>query len=330
MKISGHNYQNNVFDSLLDGLKGDVVLTKKAEHKAEVNVSGSDVFSSTTEDTLASIQNDELQFIAAELQFAADKANVSVNADNLAAFAKEAQADNLRGKKLERAAQKFCNKISRTGFVPQSSSKISSDLLSSTNNHGIKPAGYPSDAMSNSRTGGFMGMSKNPNTIWDAGVLHKQASVPQEHHAKNGDEQIKSSKADRENYKQTQKEMFWQEIQDTLSDKSLIRNSISNISTGNEVGTSQKLPANAMSMFSDDKDFANIPEKTAGENLKVQSETRSQKSKEAKGEWNKSVPAKKADNSGSALLETSEQIVHPSSHRSAIDKLFEGIGKNNS
>jgi len=62
-----------------------------------------------------------------------------------------------------------------------------------------------------------------------------------------------------------------------------------------------------MSMFSNDRDFNNIPKETAGETIKTASEQRSNKKEAAKEEWNQCVPSTKADN------------------RSALDKMFDGL-----
>ena len=103
MKFSGHTYDNDVFNSLLDGISKDVELKKTAETKQQAPIGGMDIFSSTTQETLNNVLEDELQEMASELQFAADRAKVAVTRDDLAKFAKIVQKDNLRGKQMERA-----------------------------------------------------------------------------------------------------------------------------------------------------------------------------------------------------------------------------------
>ena len=93
MKLSGHNYDNDIFASLLDGLKDDIVLNKKAEEKKEPKISSTDVFSSTTQEVFNNIQEEELQDIASELQFAADRAKVALDAVDLAKFAQGVKRD---------------------------------------------------------------------------------------------------------------------------------------------------------------------------------------------------------------------------------------------
>ena len=89
-------------------------------------------------------------------------------------------------------------------------------------------------------------------------------------------------------------------------------------------------PKSAMSIFSNDRDFENLPEKTAGEILREQAEKRAEKKAEAKGEWHKTAAAKKADNTGGFVFEGSdtelaEKNHRTSLHRSSVDKLFEGL-----
>jgi len=301
MKLSGHSYNNDVFSSLLNNICKDVAYTKKAS-KPQVEADASSMFSSTTEEDLHRIQEDELRTIASELEFAADKVNVKLSRDQLAVFAKEAISQKLRGKRLERAAQKFCGKLYTEDAPPRSDSRNihSADLLDNANNSAVIPAGYnPEFGQSDTKTGGYMGQSMNPNSIWDADALQRLANIP------TGDEQIRASKEAREQSTQDQKQQHWDDLQKQLSDKHIIQEksaSVANTSTTESAGD-QKLPANSMSIFSDDRDFNNIPEKTAGETLKESAETRAEKKAEAKSEWNKSEPCKRA----------------------SIDSMFEGL-----
>ena len=78
-----------------------------------------------------------------------------------------------------------------------------------------------------------------------------------------------------------------------------------------------------MSIFSDNHDFENIPEKTAGEEIKENAEARANKPKDESGELE---PSKKADNTGSSLFaQPPTDTNRTSTHRSATDRLFEGL-----
>ncbi len=301
MKLSGHSYSNNVFESLLNGISGGV--EKQAQQSP---ISGMDMFSSTTENDLFGIQEEHLQTIAGELEFAADRSNVDITKDHLNVFAKEVIQEGLRGKQLERAAQKFCNKISHLTASPIGDTRntLSSDLLDNANASAVVPAGYNTQyGQNDTTTAGYMGMSKNPNTIWDSGQLEKSASIP------TNDEVIKSSKEDQVNFAKSQKQQYWENLQAGASQDGVIHEkaaSVTSVATKESSGT-QKLPENAMSVLSEDRDFTNIPNQTVGETIKEAAEERSTKKEASKDEWNKSVPSMKVN------------------ARSSVDKIFEGL-----
>lgn len=290
MKLSGHSYNNDVFDSLLDGISKDVKLTKTASKQGEAAITGMDLFSATTENTLRTIQEDRLAGIAAELQFAADRAKVAINTDDLAKFANKVVQENLRGKSLERAAQRFCNDLDREIAQPQGVTRRGE----SHTIHGITSATYDPDSINdgNRVSGGYLGCSKNPNTIWNSEGM--QALAQQ----KFGDDQIRESKQAKADFAHEQKKSMWQGLQDTLSDPNQAQKGIKNAGTyaQPEPVVNQKMAANSMSIFSGDRDFANIPVETDGERIAKIAEARAMKANEAKGEWDKSEPAKKLDN----------------------------------
>ena len=302
MKINN----NDVFDSLLNGLSPDVVYTKTAKKEEKGPVSGLDIFSSTGQEEFRGVQEEELQNIASELQFAADRAKVAISQEDMKSFAHKALRENMRGKELERAAQKFCNHLNREIAPPMGDTRnsFSSELLDNANNSAVIPAGYNTEHGQNeSKTGGYMGMSKNPNTIWDSGKLTEAAQTP------TGDEQIKASKEAQEQFNTDQKQQYWEAIQTKMGDPSVIQEkgaSVANVSTKEEAGN-QNLPANSMSIFSNNREFENIPEQTPGETIKKAAEERSMKKEASKEEWDKSEPA---------------QTVNT---RSAVDKIFEGL-----
>lgn len=290
MKLSGHSYNNDVFESLIDGISKDVVLTKTASKHEPAPITGMDLFSSTTADTLRSIQEDQLQFIASELQFAADRAKVAVDQNDLAKFASMVVNENLRGKKLERAAQRFCSDLDRAVAPPQGVTRRGEG----SSVHGIASATYDPNSINDGGrvSGGFLGCSKNPNSIWDTDALQRLAQT------KFGDEQIKESRQAKADFAHDQKKAMWQELQDKLVEANLSSKGIKNAGTYSqpEPVVNQKLPANSMSIFSNDRDFNNIPVETDGERIAKVAEARALKAAAAKGEWDKSEPAKKLEN----------------------------------
>lgn len=271
MKLSGHNFENDVFNSLLDGLSKDVELKKSAQTAATPDVS--DFFSSTTLSDLGHVQREELEFIADELSFAADRARIAVNTADLAKFAAQVTHEGLRGKKLERAAQKFCSNLNRAIAAPQPATKLANELINQLAGHQVIPAGYnPEHGSNNSATGKFMGSSKNPNTIWDTDALTRQAQIAL------GDEKIKASKQAQEDHKLKMKTAQWEELQNKHSEPGQVHKGITNTGTSETIEVAdQKLPANSMSIFSNNRDFENIPTNTVGEEIIAQAEARANK-----------------------------------------------------
>jgi len=296
MKLSGHNFENDVFSSLLNGISQDVELKKTAQTKTETDVSG--FFSTATAADLANIQEEELEFMAGELAFAAERACVAVTAEDLVKFACQSRIDGLRGKALERAAQKYCNRLDESCNLSGTTKISANDLINQLASHKVVPAGYnPQHGSNDSATGKFMGSSKNPNTIWDTGALEKQAQVAL------GDEKIKASKKAEEDHRHQMKTAQWQELQDKHSDPELIHKGITNAGTAQEKPiTGQKLPANTMSIFSDNREFENIPNQTVGEEIVAQAEARANKKVESNDE--------------------SRDIQKPKNTKTAIDSLF--------
>ncbi len=324
MKLSGHSYTNDVMASLLNGIKGDVVYTKAAQtnNKPQGQITGMNIFSSTTEDDMRVVQSEELRDIVGELEFAADRAHVALSREHMIRFAKEVMNEKLRGKKLERAAQKFCSRIASETAAPMGDTRnsFSSSLLENAGNHAVIPAGYnPEYGQNDSKTGGFMGQSKNPNTIWDSGKLAELATQPR------GDEQIKQSKKAQEEFAKNQKQQYWEELQAKMSQSGIIHEktaSVANVSTVEGVGN-QSMPKNSMDIWGNNG-FDSLPEETEGESLKTSSEQRSMKKDAARAEWDKSEPAKKAvSHIFDEVLGQSGQ--KQNTHRASVDKLFEGL-----
>lgn len=292
MQITKHAY-GQVFDSLLEGLKGDVVLTKTAAKKADPVLTGMDVFSATTESAMKGIQEDEFNAIINELQFAADNAKIALNEEDVSNFVARAYKDNMRGKTLEREASRYCNQINREVATPESATKLNAELLFDlVTHHKVVNASYNPESMSETQASGrYMGCVRNPNSIWDTEALQRYAVE------KHGDERIKEAQVKKEEMVKTAKQEMWNEMQEKLTDPNMVNKGITKAAdtTAAEPAGNQKLAANAMSMFSEERDFQNIPEKSVGDMIKEAAEKRSGKSKtaEAKAEWNKVEPAKK-------------------------------------
>lgn len=310
MKLSGHNYSNDVFNSLLDNLSDDIVLKKKASTQAP-KVSGMNVFSSTTEDEFHQLQEDELKFIASELQFAADASKISVSQDDLIRFANKVAKEGLKGKGLERAARVFCSTLVRATSAPQGTTRVA-DLTDNLNDKSVLPAGYnPNTGPNNTNSGGYLGMSKNPNTIWDTDALQEFSQKSSQYVNLMGDEKIAESQNQNAEYREQLKS------KEEVTEIPVSNSKVASLHTGQEQGTYQKLPDNSMSMFASDRDFSNIPEKTVGELLKETSDNRSKKSANAKDEWNHSKTAKKTDNGLSGLFDNIK--------REDIDHVFDSL-----
>lgn len=329
MKLSGHNYNNDVFASLLDGLKDDVVLKKEAQKKRAPQVDFN--FTQTTEDTFKGVLEEELRFIASELLFAAKQASINVTGDDLRKFAHYAKQEGLRGKGLERAARRYCNEMQREIAPPQGTTRIDAEtLIRQAGASTIIPMDVRGGELNQTHKGGFMGMSKNPNTIWDSESLHKMAQEPDQHQDKMGDEQIAASKEAKKAYADDQKTQFWQSLQDQLSDPQNLHDGVTPVHTQASSDFNPNIPENSMSMFSNDRDFENLPAKTSGEVLRQQAEERAEKKAQAKAEWNNVAASKKADNTGNFVFDDANAEVpntghRTSVHRSAVDKIFEGL-----
>jgi hypothetical protein len=302
MQISKHAY-GQVFESLLDGLKGDVVLTKTAAKNDPAPITGIDVFSSQTADTLRGIQEDEFNAIINELQFAADKAKIALAEADVATFVSRAYKDSLKGKALEREASHYCNQLNREIAPPEGTTRLNADqLYEFVTSHKVVNASYNPDASINETdsSGRYMGCIRNPNSIWDSQALQEYASV------KHGDERIKSAQVEKDQKTKVAKQQMWDELSQKLSDPNMVQKGIikSANTTAAEPVVDQKLASNAMSIFSEDREFQNIPEKSVGELIKEAAKNRAEKAKtaEARADWDKSEPAKKASNTLDGLF----------------------------
>ncbi len=325
MKLSGHNYNNDIFNSLLDGLSDDVILKTKTAQKKAPPIDFN--FTTTTEENFKGVMDDELEFIANELVFAAKRANVELQGSDLVKFANQSKSQGLRGKNLERAARKYCNEIGVATAPLQGVTRVSSaeDLIRHANASSITPAGSADGNMNHGRYT-YMGQSSNPNSIFDSEALHRLAGIPEQHQDRYGDEQISASKEAEKAFRKDQKHQAWQALQDKLADKNMLNERIISAATVESSAGNQNLPANSMSMFSNDRDFSNIPEHTAGELIKAAAKDRSEKSAQAKNQWNKVASCTKANNNPDFLfdnMKSNEEV--QGVKRAAADEVFEGL-----
>lgn len=293
--FSKHNYDNDVFKSLLEGMKDDIIIKTASKQETKSPISGMDIFSSTTENNLYGIQKEEFEAITNELQFAADKAKIALTQNDFQVFASRAYKDNLTGKKLERAAKLYCNNINRAIADPQSTTKLSSDVLyDMVSQHKVISASCASDGINETKSSGkFMGSIRNPNTIWDTEALSRYASV------KHADEMIKEAKTKQEETRQANKQVEWKELSEALSSPNMIGKGIIKAAdtTAPEQNSNRKVASNEMSIFDNDRDFSQIPEKGSAEMIKQAAQERAEKSKNAKSEWNGVKPCKKMSDS---------------------------------
>lgn len=291
MKFSGHNYNNAVFDSLLDAIKSEIPLEKKAS-APQIDLG----YTKKTQANFDGIVEEELKFIANELTFAAKEAHVELSPEDLVEFSKQAKKDNLKGKKLERAARAYCNTIAKDNFIPQGTTKLSSrELIDQAKS--IIPASLPNGEMNKSHKGAFMGQSKNPNSIWDSEALTKLATSD----IKFGDEQISESKEKIKKFAESIKRN-----KPEINDKDVIRDKIVPAHTTKTASFNPNLGNNHLSVFSDDRDFNKISEV---DNKQI--------TKQAKKEQEeiKTAARKNFTIQGTSKIDS----------RSAIDKLFDNL-----
>ncbi len=258
MKLSKHTYDSDVFQNLLNNVKPENI-QKTAQTSP---VSGSDIFTTRTSNDLDNVVQDMHSNAISELEFAASRSKVALADEHRVSFAKSAY--KLTGKDLERAAQKFCGVISQEVFSPQQAMKLSSNTMN--NIHSVASATYSPDAENGGvnfgRTGGYMGMQSNPNTIFEPDAIVKKAQT------KLGDETIQERKEAIQKQKEEDKKMYWESIQKQASEDSMIHNAIKNAGTYAESPVVDiNFGSNTMSIFSNDRDFSNIPEQTLGEKI---------------------------------------------------------------
>lgn len=316
MKLSGHNYNNNVFSSLIDGLN-DRIIVKEASKKSE-SPNFDMNFTKITQDTFNKIMDEDLKFIAQELVYAAQNAKVAVSEEDLHKFATEAYNKKLKGKNLEREARKFCSALNREVAEPIGTTKISNidSFVERAKVGTVIPAGSKDGEMNHGRSA-YLGQSKNPNTIWNNEALSKMAQKPEDHVDLFGDEQIAKSKQAKTDFAYNQKLSMWKQVQNECLDKTSSTSKVLDTHTVESQSFNPKNPVNSMSIFSNDRDFNNIPEVSEGEKIK---------NKTAQIKENEVSKQKVADNTLSFAFEKHQNnSSHSNTQREATDKMFDGL-----
>ena len=224
----------------------------------------------------------------AELKYAAHKIGLELRQEHLDDFAKVAQ--NESGKNLERAARRFVTKIEEKVSLPltRKNSGIINQIFSEVNrNSKAVISGLSSPKVGDNETAAcnFLGSKTNPNTIWNSDALSKKATKP------TSDEITALAKAKIAEQKQSIKAAYLKSLQDKLSSKEMISHQkVHPTNTTIAKDFNIKLPQNAMGVFGEHKEFENIAEKTAGEQL---SDAKTQRANK-KSEENKEIKIAKA------------------------------------
>lgn len=316
MKLSGHSYNNDVFSSLIDGLNDRIIVKESGKTSKTPNFDMN--FTKVTQDTFNKIMDEDLKFIAKELVYAAEHAKVALSEEDLQKFASDAHSKKLRGKNLEREARKFCSTLQRAVAEPLGTTKIANidTFIERAKAGTIVPAGSPEGEMNHGRHA-YLGQSKNPNTIWNNDALAKMAQKPESHVDMFGDEQIAKSKKAQSEFAYNQKLSMWKEVQNDCENKIASGSKVLDTHTVETQSFNPKNPTNSMSIFSNDRDFNNIPEATEGEKIK---------NKTAKVEEKEVSKQKVADNSMSSVFEKHQNnSKHSSTQKAATDRMFDGL-----
>jgi len=288
--ISKHSYNNDLFKSLSKVLDKETQVEKTAQSEVSKEIFN---FTEQTKEAFNQAISEHDETIIKELSWHADRSKTRLSSQEVSDFIKTARRQGYRGKTLEREAHKYVDKVSRDGRPVYSGTTHLDyqEIDENTSDKSVLSASYSPDSVNDSKTGGYMWQSKNPNSIWDSEALRRQATVAL------AGEKIKTEKEAEAKFKEDQKKAETEQLRQVMADSSLgnrISNSGSSTQESEPVGD-QKLAANSMSMFDTDRDFEDIPEKTVGETIKKDSEARSEKKKSSRKEWDHSTtPVKRA------------------------------------
>jgi hypothetical protein len=284
-----------------------------------------------TEEDMKIAQQEDLDDVLKELQWAADRAGVTITASDLGEFVAVAREKKLRGRKLEREARKFCShRVGRDEEMTSGLTRVPKEghvMDMPTSRHTITGASSPvSDMNTANEIGRFHGI-QNPNSIWDPHALDKKASEKQ------GDELIRESIEAKRQRMEQERQRMWQEIHAKLTENGpALSKGIQPTSDGGpkeHAAHNPPMRTSDLSMFSGDRDFGGLPARTDGEKLADQKELREREVEDHRADWDRlKGPMKAASMSGpNSIFGTPPppQNTQTSQQRSALDKLFEGF-----
>lgn len=219
-----------------------------------------------TQKDFVATQEQKHSKVIEELKFAAKSIGIALAQEHVDEFVKT--SEKLSGKTLEKAARSYVNKLQEKISLPERrkyAGKIDNPFALADKNAKTIFSTTPSPDTIVSQNCQYLGSKVNPNTIWDSNALTKTAQVP------SNDERIRKAKQERVDEKAAVKESYWKALHEQLSQKGLVSNAkVHSTTTTEKQAFNPKLPNNAMGIFGDNKEFSNIPAKTAGESIAEQ------------------------------------------------------------
>ena len=225
---------------------------------------------------------------AEELKWAAHNIGVKLAREDIETFSKN--SSSITGRELEKAARKYIVELQKkiepalvrknSGSLDQVFAMVDSPKTI------VSSMSSPTVGDNNSAGCGYLGSKYNPNTIWNSNALTTAAQNP------SNDEITKKARAKEAAVKDDIKKNYWAQVQEKLADQNLISSArVHSTSTEASAAFNSNLPANAIGIFGDNKEFKNIPAETVGEKLASQNKERASK----KSEENKEVQIKSAE-----------------------------------
>ena len=245
----------------------------------------------STQETLDAVHSDMEKNICEELLWQAREIGVKLAQSDLNEFSKKAQKESLYGKKLEKAARAYLAQFNKSlkPMISRKNSGALDDVFSMVNTPKtvVSTMSAPNVGDNMNSGCGYLGSKKNPNTIWNPDEISKTAQIP------GTDERTKQLKEKIAENKKTLKDAYLKVLKEKLAESELVSNArVHSTSTEETQSFNSNLPENAMGIFGDHKEFENIPEKTAGEQISEQNEERTSK----KAKENATVQIKPAQN----------------------------------
>lgn len=258
-----------------------VAPVEKTTKTAQIDYS----FSTTTGDGYEKAKTDKTHDVIEELKFAARRVGVKLAEKHVKDFI--SASENLRGKNLSRAAMRYISSL-RERVTPETPVKRISDEFSEslTKTFGNKTAQVEKEF--NASGGSYLGRLRNPNTIFNPDALDKLANTA------TSDELVKKSKLDKQAHKEKVKSVYRQEVEEKFKDLPIKTNSVTPLHASSGASHNPKISKSGLSMFSEDTEFSQIPEKTAGEVMSQEKVKTAQLQKEQhKKDWNQLKAAPK-------------------------------------